>query len=157
MNCKSFTDCRTAVVTLTSLIALGCVSDSIATSRAQTETTKSQNVPDSASLQRKVEALEKQVEQLKKQVEELKQKRMTFSLVQPTRPNLTLPLQRWQTAPAEPPPGTPFQFNGRTYYRSLLETQAQANSSAAVSPGNFSLSVIPARIPENAAPAAGSK
>jgi hypothetical protein len=157
MNRKSFTERPLVIVTVSSLIALGCVGTSVATSRAQTETTVAQNAPDSAALQRKVEALEKQVEQLKKQVDELKQKRTTFSLVKPTQPNLTIPLQRWQTLPAEPPPGTPFQFNGRTYYRSLLETQAQANINATVNLSAGGPLVFPARTSESATPAAGSK
>ncbi len=157
MNSRFVTERPVVIAALSSLVALGCVGASIATSRAQTDTKAAQNAPDSAALQRKVEALEKQVDQLKKQVEELKQNRMTFSLVQPTRPNSTLPLQRWQTVPAEPPLGTPFRFNGRTYYRSLLETQAQANTNATISPGSGSLSILPARSADVAAPAAGPK
>jgi hypothetical protein len=145
-----------AVITLTSVIATGCIGATIATSRAQAETTVSQAAPDSAALQRKVEALEKQVEHLKKQVEELKQTRSTLRFL-PTQPNLTLPLQRWQTVPAEPPPGTPFQFNGRTYYRSLLESKAQPGTGATVNPSEGGLLVLPATPSLVVAPAAGSK
>lgn len=156
MNRKSFIE-RPVLITMTSLVALGSVGAAVATSRAQADTTVSQNAPDPAALQRKVEALEKQVEQLKKQVDELKQNRQnrtTFSLVNPTLPNLTV---RLRNVPAEPPPGTPFQFNGRTYYRSLLDKQAQANSNATVSPGAGGQFVFPTRPSESTAPAAGSK
>ncbi|MES2461019.1 MAG: bZIP transcription factor [Armatimonadota bacterium] len=82
------------------------------TARAQTDVTV--QAPDSAALQRKVEALEKQVELLQKQVEDLKKWRNVAAFTQQTPP---LPS-------TEVLPGTPFQFNGRTYYGMLLKGNA---------------------------------
>ena len=105
-----------AVTGIGALVYLGITAS---TTQAQTEP-----APDAAALQRKVEMLEKQVERLTKQVEALKRQPGRTALFAPPSYYLRVPppapAYEAIIRPRAEPPGTPFEFNGKTYYRSLL-------------------------------------
>ena len=106
------------ILVLAGLGALSYLGLSTTASNAQTNTAPKEAA---TPLERKVEQLEKQVALLQKQVEELKQRPMTLTYMNPIG----------QAQPSEPPPGTPFEFNGRTYYRVPLK----AGSASTVNSG----------------------
>ncbi len=143
------------VFSFTGLSAFLCLGVNSIAVRAQAKATESQGTPDSAALKRKVEAMEKQVELLTKQVEELKKQRNTFTLVQPSQ--RIIPPDRWQPERVEPPPGTPFQFNGRTYYRSLLDSKAQATASISANPATGASLTLTEKTLPSAVPVTGTK
>ena len=105
-----------AVLAVTGMGALVYLGAATSTTHAQTEP-----APDAAALQRKIEMLEKQVERLTKQVEALKRQPGVIMWVRPNLPvQPPAPAYEAIIRPLAEPLGTPFEFNGKTYYRSLL-------------------------------------
>ena len=112
---------RSIVAVLAVLGAVGCFTLSIIASKAQGETVSAQQDP--LVLQRKVEQLEKQVLALQKQIDALKQAqegtKVTWS------PSVVDVQMQGQVQ--TPPPGTPYRFNGKTYYWVLLDANGRAS------------------------------
>lgn len=84
--------------------------------------------PKAETLEQKVIRLEKEVRELREDVARLKSQRPTVTLT----PNY-LQQPPSQLAPSQRPDGTPFNFNGKTYYRMELHGNGGANGTNAIS------------------------